>query len=76
LLSIPAILGATALKIGDLGDLTHQVDPLVLLVALVVTMVVGWFSLLGLVKLLKSGKLYWFSLYLVIAGILGIVFFQ
>jgi undecaprenyl-diphosphatase len=76
LLSIPAILGATMLKIGDLGDLTSQVDPIVLMTALAVTMVVGWVSLTGLVKLLKSGKLYWFSVYLVVAGVLGIVFFQ
>jgi len=76
LLSIPAILGALALDFRHFGELQKLVNWPVLLVSFLVTMVVGWFSLLALIKVLRSKKLYYFSIYLVIIGVLSLFFFQ
>lgn len=74
LLSIPAILGALLLDLKDGGMLLDQIAPVMLLTAFLTTLVVGYFSLRLLLNLLKSGKFYLFSFYLIPLGILVLVF--
>lgn len=69
LLSIPAILGALLLDLKDGGMLMDQIAPLMLLTAFLTTLVVGYFSLKLLLNLLKSGKFYLFSFYLIPLGV-------
>jgi len=71
LLAIPAILGAFALKIGDIGEMA--VDAGVLTVGMLCSFVVGLASLLLLLRIIRRGRLYLFVLYLVPVGIATIV---
>ncbi len=76
LLSIPAILGALLLDLKDLDTLAGAVGFGQLAIASLAAFVVGIVALSLLIPLVKKGKLAWFALYLVPAGILGIAFFR
>ncbi len=75
LISIPAIIGAVLLDMKDASDLLSAVSLPVLGVSFLVTMISGFLALSLLVKLINSGKFYFFSFYLVPLGILGLIFF-
>jgi undecaprenyl-diphosphatase len=74
LLSIPAILGALALKLSDSAGLASKVAPVPLAIAMTVSFAVGVVSLVLLKRIIKKGALAWFALYLVPAGLAGIFF--
>ena len=74
LISIPAILGAFILKLKDAEGLLDMVDPLVIITGMITAFIVGFFSLKLLLKLVKKGKLYFFSIYLIPLGITGLIF--
>lgn len=61
-LSIPAILGALALQIKDLGA-TSQTPMAPLIVGAVVAAITGYAALKLLIKLVKGGRLHWFAFY-------------
>ena len=64
LLFIPAVIGATVLSAIDSGDLFATViDPVSLLVGIVVTVLVGYFSLRLLLRIVMKGRLYLFAFY-------------
>jgi len=73
LVSIPAIIGASILEIKDAAAM--QITPVVLVAGLVSAFVVGFFSLLLLLRLIKSGKFYLFSFYLIPVGLFTIIYF-
>ncbi|MBN2617724.1 MAG: undecaprenyl-diphosphate phosphatase [Spirochaetales bacterium] len=73
IISIPAIVGAVVLKIGEAEALLDVVSLPVVIFSLIVTMFVGYFSLKLLLKLLNSGKFHYFSFYLIPLGILGLI---
>ncbi|HCO48861.1 MAG TPA: undecaprenyl-diphosphatase [Spirochaetaceae bacterium] len=73
LLSIPAILGAFVLTIKDAGSMMATVSYSQLALAFVAALVSGIASLKILIKIIKSGKIYWFAPYLVLIGILGLL---
>ncbi len=75
LIAIPAILGAVVLDLKDSESLFSQVTPFVLTSSFLVSFFVGIASLVWLLKLLKVGKLYYFSYYLIPLGIIGLIFF-
>lgn len=75
LISVPAILGAMLLDIGELDSLFAAVSPSVLFAGMASAMIAGAAALLLLLKLIRSGKFYYFSIYLIPAGIAGIVYF-
>jgi undecaprenyl-diphosphatase len=62
------------LELRDLSDLVHAVDPLMLAAGWVSAFVVGMASILLLLRLVRGGKLYLFSIYLVPLGIAGLLF--
>ncbi|AFG36697.1 undecaprenyl-diphosphate phosphatase [Spirochaeta africana] len=72
LISVPAILGATILEMRDLSGLTAVVSPAAMAVGFLASLVVGYLSLALLVRLIRGGKLWVFSLYLVPLGIWGL----
>ncbi|MBN2658771.1 MAG: undecaprenyl-diphosphate phosphatase [Spirochaetales bacterium] len=74
IISIPAILGALLLELKDGGALLSEVGLLPLVAGFVMTMVVGYFSLILLMKLIKGGRLYFFSFYLLLVGVAGLFF--
>jgi undecaprenyl-diphosphatase len=64
LLFIPAVIGATVLSVIDSNGLSATVvDPVSLLVGLVVTVLVGYFALRLLLRIVMKGRLYLFAFY-------------
>jgi undecaprenyl-diphosphatase len=75
LLSIPAILGALMLQLREGGELAQAVSAGALVAGFIAAFVVGLLSLILLLRLVRSGRLYLFSLYLVPLGIVGLIAF-
>ncbi|TVQ26350.1 MAG: undecaprenyl-diphosphate phosphatase [Spirochaetaceae bacterium] len=75
LLSIPAILGALVLEMRHFGDLGMVVSPASLALGFLASLVFGFLSLSLLVRLIRGGKLWLFSLYLIPLGIWGLFTF-
>ncbi len=65
LLAIPAIFGALVLTLRQAGDLLQQVQIPVLAVGMIGSFAVGFLALLLLLRLLRRGRLYYFSIYLI-----------
>lgn len=74
LLSIPAILGAFILTVKDAGDMLVSVSWGQLALSFVVAFIAGVISLRLLMKLIKGGKIFWFAPYLLVVGLLGLIF--
>ena len=74
LVSIPAILGAFILTVRDAGELSESVGSLALAVGFVAALIVGIGALTVLLRLVRSGKLFYFALYLIPLGIVGLIF--
>ena len=74
LISIPAILGAFVLDLKDAGELFAAVDPLAVLISFVAAFAAGTVSLVLLLRMLKSARLFYFSFYLIPLGILCFIF--
>jgi undecaprenyl-diphosphatase len=75
LISIPAILGALLLDLKDGGELMSSISGPVLGASFLAAMISGFLALWMLVRLINSGKFYYFSFYLIPLGILGLIFF-
>jgi len=75
IISVPAILGALILDMKDGGSLLNSITPSIMAVAFLTAMASGFLALWMLVKLVSSGKFYYFSFYLIPLGILGLIFF-
>ena len=73
LLSIPAILGAFVLTIGDAGTMLASVSWAQLALAFFAAFFSGMAALKILMRIIKGGKIYWFAPYLVVVGILGLL---
>ncbi|MCK5202023.1 MAG: undecaprenyl-diphosphate phosphatase [Spirochaetales bacterium] len=76
LISMPAILGAFILEFKDAEGLLDMVDPVVIAGGMLSAFIVGLLSLRLLIKLIKKGNLYFFSIYLIPLGIAGLMFFS
>jgi undecaprenyl-diphosphatase len=76
IISIPAILGALLLDMGDAGSLFGQVSPGVMIVSFLITMVSGYFALTLLIRLLQKGTFYFFSFYLIPLGLFSFFFLR
>ena len=72
ILSIPAIVGATILEMRHLSDLSTAVSPGAMAGGFLASMVFGFLSLSLLVRLIRGGKLWVFSFYLVPLGVWGL----
>ncbi|HDQ13696.1 MAG TPA: undecaprenyl-diphosphatase, partial [Sediminispirochaeta sp.] len=74
LISIPAILGALLLKLKEMDSLLAGMGGLEIVVGFSFSFLSGLFSLLLLLKLVRRGRLSYFSFYLVPLGLLGLFF--
>ncbi len=75
LLFIPASLGAMILKFDSLGQLLSQVSIDKIAISFIVSIIFGFLSISLLLKFVRSGKLHYFSYYLLIVGIVGVYFY-
>jgi undecaprenyl-diphosphatase len=74
LISIPAIVGALLLELRDADMLLSSVSPGVVAAGFAASFIVGLISLLLLLSLVRKGRLYLFSIYLIPLGIVGLLF--
>jgi undecaprenyl-diphosphatase len=75
LLSIPAILGATLLKIKDIHSAMSSSEVVLnFILGGIVAAIVGYFAISFLIKMIKQAKLFYFSIYCWIIGIITIFF--
>ena len=65
LIAVPAILGALIVETKEAGALMSRVNPLVLGTGIAASFGVGLLSLIFLLKLVRKGRLYLFSAYLI-----------
>ncbi len=70
LLSIPAVIGATFVELGDLDLLISNTELTAILAGVIVAALVGYSSLKILQKTILNQKLHWFAIYCWAAGIL------
>ena len=75
LLSIPAVGGAFLLSLKDAAELSDTVPPLALTVGFVAALTAGYVSLKLLLRLIAEGRLWIFALYLIPAGVWGLLYF-
>ena len=72
LMSIPLILGASALKVKDL--ILSDIQMNILLVSFVVTFLVSVFTIKLLISIIRGGKFYLFGVYNVVLGLVMLLF--
>lgn len=76
LLSIPAILGATILKIPNLLKLAPNPEIIwVYMTGALVSGVIGYLSIKWLLAVIKKGKFFYFGIYCIAIGVLGLIIF-
>jgi len=75
LLAIPAILGASVLKVHKIGQGITGSDTIVFLAGGITAMLVGIMSIKVLLKIVKNDKLYIFGLYCILMSLTGIILF-
>ncbi len=73
LLSIPAILGALTLELHHYGELSLAVSFPAMVAGFIASLIFGFLSLALLVRLVRGGKLWIFSLYLIPLGVWGLL---
>lgn len=74
LIAFPAILGATAKELLDVNPATLTTDRIAqTAVATVVAGLVGYAAIIWLVKIVRAGRLWYFSVYLVLLAIVVLV---
>lgn len=76
IVSIPAVLGAFVLELRHLDEVSSSVGAPLVALGCVTAFVTGYAALAFLMKLIKSGKLWLFSCYLIPIGLLGIIFLR
>jgi len=75
LLSIPAILGATILKIKDMQSAMSSSEVVLnFILGGIAAAIVGYFAISFLIKMIKQAELFYFSIYCWIIGIITIFF--
>ena len=74
-LAIPAILGATVLTIFDTKFAFESTFILPIAMIVVVSFISGYYALKALIKVLESGKLYYFGFYCLIIGLISFLSF-
>ena len=73
LLSIPAIVGALVLELRHFGEMSAAIPPAAMAAGFAGSLVFGFLSLSLLVRLIRGGRLWVFSIYLIPLGIWGLM---
>jgi len=77
LLAIPAILGASVIKLKDLLAMeTYSIPIIYLLIGAIVSFISGYFAILWLLDIVKKGKLEWFALYCYLIVVISTVWYM
>ena len=77
LLAIPAILGASVIKLKDLMAMdTYTIPVSYLVIGAIVSFISGYFAILWLLDIVKKGKLEWFALYCYFIVVISTVWYM
>jgi len=77
LLAIPAILGASVIKLKDLLVMeSYSIPASYLLIGAIVSFISGYFAVLWLLDIVKKGKLEWFALYCYLIVVISTVWYM
>lgn len=76
LLSIPAVAGASLLKLGNIGQGISGADSAAFAAGGAAAAITGIFAIKWLLGIISSGRFYAFGIYCVIAGISAIIFIR
>jgi len=74
LISIPAITGATVLKVKDLNP-QNMIPPVYIITGFLVSALIGYLAIVLLIKLVKQKKLKVFSYYLIPLSLIGLLIY-
>ncbi len=75
LLSIPAIAGASLLKLRHITAEIHGHDMVMFIIGALVAGLVGYITLKLLVRIIRNNELYFFAIYCLAAGLVGLFVF-
>ena len=76
IMSLPAIFGATILKLKDMMDVPPASSEILnLIVGTVVAFVSGYFAIIWLLDIVKKGKLQIFGYYCLVVSISGLIWY-
>jgi undecaprenyl-diphosphatase len=76
LLAIPAILGASVIKLKDLISMESYTIPVSYIVlGAIVSFISGYFAIIWLLEIVKKGKLEWFAFYCYLVVIISTVWY-
>ncbi len=76
LLAIPAILGASVIKIKDLIEIDSYSTPIsYLVIGAVVSFIAGYFAIIWLLDVVRKGRLEWFAIYCYLIVIISSVWY-
>ena len=76
ILSIPAVLGATLIKIEELLEKSpDSAELLVLFIGTVVSFIAGYIAILWLLDVVRKGKLEWFGYYCYAISMTGFIWY-
>jgi len=76
LLAIPAILGASVIKLKDLISMESYIIPVsYLVIGAIVSFISGYFAIIWLLDIVKKGKLEWFAFYCYLVVIISTVWY-
>src|SRR5262249_35046541 len=71
LIAVPAILGGAVFELKDLDPAALTPDRVAQAVAATILAgVVGYYAILWLIRIVRSGRIWYFSVYLIVIGIL------
>ena len=76
LLAIPAILGASVIKLKDLMAMdSYSIPASYLVIGAIVSFIAGYFAIIWLLDIVKKGKLEWFALYCYLIVIISSIWY-
>ncbi len=75
LMSLPAIFGASILEFVKVSNAGFSgIDIVGVLIGFITSLIVGWISLVFLIRFIKKGKFYYFGFYLVLVSLVCFIF--
>nr|MBI1231032.1 undecaprenyl-diphosphate phosphatase [Cytophagales bacterium] len=76
LMSVPVICGATLLDVIDLVQSRVTIDWIPLVLGMMTAFVSGIFAIRFVRIIVQKGRLYWFAMYCLIVGLIGLAYFS
>jgi undecaprenyl-diphosphatase len=76
LLSLPAIFGATLLKVKEISSGGHFADPTQLAISAVVAFITGYAAIRFLLSIISKGNFKLFAYYCFLVGMIGLIFIK